>query len=91
MEKAIRYLEKEMAGMDEENPDPRKLGKLMRSMSEITGEPLPEEMKEAVRRLEAGEDPDKIEEDLGDLFEADGYKTDSDYGAPTKDPGLYDF
>ena len=52
--------------MDES--DPRQLGRLMRRMSEITGEPMEEEMQEAVRRLEAGEDPDKVEEDLGDLL-----------------------
>jgi putative FmdB family regulatory protein len=91
MEKAMRVLEKEMAGMDEENPDPRQLGRLMRRMSEITGEPMPEEMTEAVKRLEAGEDPEKIEEEMGDLFGEDEYEEDSGYGGPIRDPGLYDF
>jgi len=40
----------------------------MRRMSEITGEPLEGEMEEAVRRLELGEDPDKIEAELGDVL-----------------------
>ncbi len=91
MQKAMRILEKEMAGMDEENPDPRQLGRLMRRMSEITGEPLPEEMTEAVRRLEDGEDPEKIEEDMGDLFGEDDYGKGAGYGSPLRDPGLYDF
>ncbi|MGA1865759.1 MAG: FmdB family zinc ribbon protein [bacterium] len=92
MEKAMKVLEKEMAGMDEQNPDPRQLGRLMRRMSEITGEPMPEEMTEAVKRLEAGEDPEKIEEEMGDLFDEGEYGNDSGYGGgPVRDPGLYDF
>jgi putative FmdB family regulatory protein len=90
MERAMKVLEKEMAGIDEENPDPRQLGRMMRRMSELTGEPMPEEMTEAVRRLEAGEDPEKIEEELGDLFGEDEYGGGS-YGSPSMDPGLYDF
>lgn len=91
MEKAMKVLEREMAGMDEENPDPRQLGRLMRRMSEMTGEPMPEELHEAVKRLEAGEDPEKIEEEMGDLFGEGEYGDDSGYGCgPTRDPGLYD-
>ena len=48
--------------------DPRQLGRLMRRMAEITGEKLEPEMEEAVRRLESGEDPEKIEEDMGDIL-----------------------
>jgi len=33
-----------------------------------TGMPLGEEAREAMRRLEAGEDPEQIEAELGDLF-----------------------
>jgi len=91
MEKAMRVLEKEMAGMDQENPDPRQLGRLMRRMSEITGEPMPEEMNEAVRRLEAGEDPEKIEEEMGDLFGEGDNAPGGPFGGPSRDPGLYDF
>jgi hypothetical protein len=72
MEAAMAQLEREMAGMDEENPDPRQLGHLMRRMSELTGERLPGEMEEMVRRLELGEDPDKLEEEYGDVFDEDG-------------------
>jgi hypothetical protein len=71
MEAAMAEMEREMAGMDEENPDPKKMGQLMRRMSEITGEKLPAVMEEMVGRLEAGEDPDKLEEEYGDLSELD--------------------
>lgn len=72
MEAAMAQLEREMSGMDEENPDPRQLGHLMRRMSELTGEKLPGEMEEMVRRLELGEDPDKLEEEYGDAFDDEG-------------------
>jgi hypothetical protein len=73
MEAAMAEMEREMAGMDEENPDPRQLGHLMRRMSEMTGESLPGPMEEMVRRLESGEDPEKLEEEFGDLDEMDAF------------------
>lgn len=81
MEAAMAQLEREMSGMDEENPDPRQLGHLMRRMSELTGEKLPGEMEEMVRRLELGEDPDKLEEEYGDAFDDEGMFGGED-GAP---------
>lgn len=62
-------LESMMSGMDEN--DPRSMGRVMRELATQTGEPLEGEMEEVVRRLEAGEDPDKIEEKMGDLPGAD--------------------
>ena len=69
MEAAMAELEREMTGIDEENPDPRQLGRLMRRMSELTGEPMDEPMQEMVARLEAGEDPDALEEQFGDVLD----------------------
>ncbi|NOY81718.1 MAG: zinc ribbon domain-containing protein [Kiritimatiellaeota bacterium] len=72
-------------GMDEN--DPRQLGRLMRRMSELTGEELDPETEEAVRRLEAGEDPEKIQAELDELS---GNGSDRSGGsAPTYDEGLY--
>ncbi|MDT8389364.1 MAG: zinc ribbon domain-containing protein [Lentisphaeria bacterium] len=74
--------------MDEN--DPRQLGALMRKMSEVSGECLDPEMEEAVRRLEAGEDPDKIEEDMGDLLDDDpGGMGGAMGGGPSYDDGMY--
>lgn len=52
--------------LDDNNP--RELGRFMRRMTELAGEPVGPEMDEALRRLEAGEDPDRIEDDMGDLM-----------------------
>jgi len=67
MEAAMEDLAREGEGLDEE--DPRQMARLMRKLHESGGLPLNEGMKEAIRRMEAGEDPDKIEEELGDLLE----------------------
>ncbi|MEX0326786.1 MAG: cytochrome C [Puniceicoccaceae bacterium] len=73
IEAAMAEMEREMAGMDEDNPDPRQMGRLMRKMADMTGEKMPAVMEEMVGRLEAGEDPDKIEEEYGDLPELEEF------------------
>ena len=63
-------MEGEMAGMDDTHPDPRQLGHLMRKLTDVMGTRTPESLKELVQRLEAGEDPEKLEEQFGD-FDSD--------------------
>jgi hypothetical protein len=45
---------------------------LMRKLYDATGMKLGGGMEEAIRRLEAGEDPDKIDDEMGDLLEGEG-------------------
>jgi hypothetical protein len=68
----------EMGSLDEENPDPRALGRLMRKMTEIAGEKVPEDMSEMLQRLEAGENLEKLEEQFGDALGEDGGMGDAD-------------
>lgn len=93
MEAAFAQLEREMDSIDEN--DPRAMGRMMRRMSDLTGEKLDGEMEEMVRKLEEGQDPEKIEAEMGDLLGEDG-EGGGGYGggfggAPTRDPGLYDY
>ena len=69
MERVMAELEHDMAGFDEDNPDPKQMGHLMRKMADLTGEKLPGEMEEMVSRLEAGEDPESLEEEYGDALD----------------------
>ncbi|CAN5367615.1 zinc ribbon domain-containing protein [soil metagenome] len=69
MEAAMAEMEREFGGMDDANPDPRQLGRMMRRMAELTGEKVPAAFDEMVGRLEAGEDPDKLEEEFGDALD----------------------
>lgn len=54
-----------LSGLDEN--DPKSLARFMRHMADETGEDLGPEFEEVVGRLEAGEDPESIEESMPDL------------------------
>jgi putative FmdB family regulatory protein len=66
LERAMMSLAGEMEGVDEN--DPRAMARFMRRLSETTGMNLGP-MEEAIRRLEAGADPERLEEEMGDLFD----------------------
>ncbi len=51
--------------LDEE--DPRSMARMMRKMGQELGEEMPPEFDEVVDRLEAGEDPDSIEQSMPEL------------------------
>jgi hypothetical protein len=69
MEAAMSAMEREFSNVDEN--DPRAMARMMRRMSEITGEKIDGEMEEVVRKLEEGADPDSLDEQLGGDGEAD--------------------
>ncbi len=97
---AMAELERDMQGLDDEHPDPRRLAHLMRRMSDLTGEQLPGPLREMVARLEKGEDPDTLEAEYADALEAfDPADPNADPGtpstasrprAPRNDPKLYE-
>jgi hypothetical protein len=68
LEKAMSFLERETKNLNED--DPRQAVHLMRKLFDTTGLSPCSGMEEALTRLEAGEDPDKIEEEIGKI--ADG-------------------
>jgi hypothetical protein len=63
MEAAMSAMEKEFSNVDEN--DPRAMARMMRKMSELTGEKIDGEMEEVVRKLEEGADPESLEEQFG--------------------------
>ena len=77
MEAAMNAMEGEFANVDEN--DPKAMARMMRRMSELTGEKIDGEMEEVVRKLEEGADPDSLEEQLG------GGETDPGAGDPYGD------
>lgn len=70
MEKAMSMLERKMDKLDED--DPRQAASLMRELTNATGLEMGDNMEEALSRLEKGEDPEKIEREMGDLLEGEG-------------------
>jgi putative FmdB family regulatory protein len=69
MEKAMNLLAREAEHIDEN--DPRQAANLMRKLTDMTGLNLGSGMEEALRRMEAGEDPEAIEAEMGDLLEGE--------------------
>ena len=67
MEQAMNILAKEAEHLDEN--DPRQAANLMRKLTDMTGLNLGPGMEEALARMEAGEDPEQIEQEMGDLLE----------------------
>jgi hypothetical protein len=71
MDEFMANMERDMSGLDENNPNPRQLGHFMRKMTDVMGDKAPPELREMVRRLEAGEDPEKLEEQFGGFDEGE--------------------
>lgn len=69
MEKAMAMLANEAGRINED--DPRQAAQLMRKLSDATGLRLGAGMEEALGRMERGEDPDRIEAEMGDLLEGE--------------------
>jgi putative FmdB family regulatory protein len=95
VERAMMDLERDMEHMDENNP--RHMAHMMRKMKDLMPPgTVPKELDVAIKRLEAGEDPEKIEEDMGDVLgdfmggpdEEGGMGRGGPY---TRDSGLYDY
>src|SRR3954463_5102480 len=92
--RAMSELERDMEQMDENNP--RHMAHMMRKMKDLMPPgAVPRDLDVAIKRLEAGEDPEKIEADMGDLL---GGMMDQEPGGGTgggsgytHDAGLYDY
>lgn len=94
MEKAMESLASEAEHINED--DPRQAANLMRKLTDMTGLKLGDKMEDALSRMEAGEDPDAIEQELGDLDEHDLFsvassgKTGKKRTPPERDETLYE-
>ncbi|MGD0022832.1 MAG: zinc ribbon domain-containing protein [Smithellaceae bacterium] len=52
--------------------DPRAAAQLMRKFIEMTGMKLGDNFQEALQRIEKGEDPEKVEDEMGDILTQEG-------------------
>lgn len=67
LESAMGLLAGEAEKINED--DPRQAANLMRKFTEMTGMNLGDKMEEALGKLEAGEDPEAVEAEMGDLLD----------------------
>ena len=95
VERAMMEMERDMEHLDENNP--KHMAHMMRKMKDLMpAGTVPKELDIAIKRLEAGEDPEKIEADMGDVLgdfmggpdEEGGMGGGGGY---THDGGLYDY
>ncbi len=96
MMRAMNELERDMDHLDENNP--RHMAHMMKKMKDLMPPgTMPKEMDIAIKRLEQGEDPEKIEADMGDVFgdffgpEGEGGEGGGMGGGYSHDSGLYDY
>jgi hypothetical protein len=89
-------MERDMEHLDENNP--KHMAHMMRKMKDLMPPgTMPKELDVAIKRLEAGEDPEKIEEDMGDVLGdlMGGPDEEGGMGGPgggySHDSGLYDY
>ena len=91
---AMQEIERDMPHLDENNP--KHMAHMMRKMKDLLPPgSMPKEMDVAIKRLESGEDPEKIEADMGDIFDGlmGGEEGQGSRGqkAFSHDSGLYDY
>ena len=92
IERAMMEMERDMEHLDENNP--RHMAHMMKKMKDLMPPgSVPKELDTAIKRLEAGEDPEKIEADMGDVLGdfMGGPESGGSGGGYTKDSGLYDY
>jgi putative FmdB family regulatory protein len=93
MARVMSEMERDMEHLDENNP--RHMAHIMKKMKDLMpAGSIPKEFDVAIKRLEAGEDPEKIEADMGDVL---GDFMGGEEGGPggaaggySHDSGLYD-
>jgi hypothetical protein len=93
--RVMSEMERDLEHMDENNP--RHMAQMMKKMKDLMpAGSVPKEFDIAIKRLEAGEDPEKIEADMGDVL--GDFMGGEEGGAPggggggyTHDSGLYDY
>src|SRR5436190_15530398 len=98
MLRAMNELERDMEHLDENNP--RHMAHMIKKMKDLMPPgTMPAELDRAIKRLEDGEDPEKIEEDMGPILEqafgGAGEDDDEEGGGfgrgYTRDSSLYDY
>ncbi len=80
LEQAMSALARDAESIDED--DPRSGARLMRQVFAAAGLPVGTGMDEALKRLEAGEDPEKVEAEMGDVLGEDPFAAGGESAEP---------
>jgi putative FmdB family regulatory protein len=79
MEQAAAQLGDRLQALEDDDADPRDAVRVMRELANAGGLRFNAEVREAMARSEAGEDPEEIEEQFSDVFDTDNpFEADGD-------------
>ena len=103
MDEVAAQLTERLQAMDDDGADPREAVKVMRELASAGGLRFNKEVQEAMGRIEAGEDPEKIDETFKEVFDAENPFAEGDSDGirrgvswlrrlrdPARDPKWYD-
>lgn len=68
LEQAMGAMAGDLESLDEN--DPKAMGQVMRRLFDATGLKPNADMREALSRIEAGEDPEKVESEMGEVLDS---------------------
>jgi putative FmdB family regulatory protein len=103
MAQAAVRLGDRLQALDDEGADPREAVRVMRELADAGGLHFNAEVREAMARVEAGEDPEKIDEQFGEVFDTENPFAEGDvagassgrawmrrFRGPARDPAWHD-
>lgn len=71
MEQAAARLGERLQALEDDDADPRDAVRVMRELADAGGLRFNTEVREAMARIEAGEDPERIDEQFSEVFDTD--------------------
>lgn len=71
MERALAQMGRQVESLHEDDADPREAVRVMRDLAAAGGLAFNREVREAMERIEAGEDPEKVDEAFREVFDTD--------------------
>lgn len=89
MDQVMAQMGDRLQALDDADADPREAVQVMRELATAGGVSFNREVQEAMARIEAGEDPEKIDETFRDVFDSENPFADSDDASASKVPGWW--
>ena len=71
MDSVMAEMGERMQALEDDDGDPREAVSVLRAMAEAGGVQFKPDVMEAMARIDAGEDPDKIDEMFGEVFDTE--------------------
>ncbi len=86
MDQVMAQMGDRMHALEDDTADPREAVKVMRELASAGGMTFSKEVQEAMVRIEAGEDPEKIDEMFKEVFDTENPFEDPDRAPERKTP-----